>query len=167
MNSCEYYLNKEVFIISVGEEDDECQICILEDISEVKDYLKALNSKLDGVVNVYHGVLSSAEFLPAELKNTTPFLVCLSPEGIETGYVIKISPPSIERLVKEIESTVKNGGDTSYYDIPIEYIQILYGYQLEICLTIDDEELEEETIRFGKGILNTITSVAKKVIHGV
>lgn len=96
---------------------------------------------------VLHGVLRSAEFLPQSLRKVTAYLVVANKEKEDMGVVIESSADTPIQLAEELLTVLKNieeldlGGASS-----IDDLFILYGYEIDICLTIDKEGVDEEVI---------------------
>lgn len=150
------FIGQEVFIVTSGEEEDEGKIFACLDIYEVIEYMKLLNPDTDSGTRVFHGILESAEVLPKNLRNKSVFLMFLNPVDGERGYVAESGSATPSELALEIETSMAFGVEVFREEPSIEDVLILYGYQLETCLSVRDDDLDEEVIYTCKKISEDI-----------
>jgi hypothetical protein len=147
----EQYSGEEIFIICSATSDSPFGVLRVFDgfigpvqvIQALSEYTLAETPDL----RVLHGVLRSAEFLPQSLRSVTAYLVVENKTMEEMGVVIESSADTPEQLAAELSTVLENidgldlGGAES-----IDDLFILYGYEVDICLTIDKESIDEEVI---------------------
>jgi hypothetical protein len=150
------YIGKEVFLV-VGSEDEEASdIGVFETWGDLVEHLKTLTPTSDPETRVFHGMLTIGEFLPISFRGKSAYVICLDPCENSKGCVVESSSSGPEGLAEEISSVMRLGGQISDTKIDIDDIYILYGYQLEICLSINDDDIDEEVISTCKEIANEI-----------
>jgi hypothetical protein len=140
------YIGKEVFIV-IGSEDDETgDINAFEDWGSLMEFLKKLTPTVDPETRVFHGILTPGEFIPSSFHGKSAFIVCIEPCEDSKGNIIESTGESPTGLAEEIVNIMNIGGPASGMKINIEDIYVLYGYQLETCLSVDDDDIDEEII---------------------
>lgn len=155
-------IGKEIFVVASEEcdEGDFGAVFFSDKIGELKEFLSQMDPEVDSYTRVYHGVLQTAEYLPSSIRNKNVFLVCLDPGDPEKGYVMETNSDTVAELSKELAAVLN--GDEIFEGSgkpSTEYIYLLYGYQLKVCLSINDEDLDEEKINVCKEISEEIDGV--------
>jgi len=145
------YLLKTVFIVVGDEEDEFSEIKIMEDVSVLLYHLSSIRPPGTDSIRVFHGVLCSSKYLPSSLNGKSVFVVNIDPNDMERGNVIEAASDDVCELATVIELAVNNSAS---HDIDIDDIYLLYGYQIETCLSIDEDDLDEEEIESSKIIAN-------------
>lgn len=153
------FLGEEVFVVTSGEEEDESPIHIYSDMYELIEFMKSFSPDTDSDTRVLHGVLTSAEILPSTLKNKSAFVIFLNPVDDKVGYVSESGSTTTKELAMEIETTIAFGDDVFGVRPTIDDVFILYGYQIETCLSIRDDDLDEEAIYTCKKISDDIDEI--------
>lgn len=141
----DYMLGREVFIVADGEEEEPGDILFTESQAELSEGLLHLSIDVDTETRVFHGVLALAEYLPPSFKGKTAFIVYLKDELAGKGGVIE-GGDTPEELAKDIEGIIKTSKKMMKEPITIDNLYILYGYQLELGLAINEEDIDEEVI---------------------
>ena len=159
------YNGKEVFIVN-GEEDDEAsELFVTDSWDALLGHMKVLSPEVDSGVRVFHGILATAEYLPKSFKGKSVFIVCKDPLNDMKGYVVEGCSDSPEELAEDITSVVREGGGGLFgTHIGIDDIYLLYGYQIQTCLSVDEEELDEEIIYTSEAIFLEVEKTAKVVL---
>ena len=150
------FMNKEVFVLGVEEEVmDSGPLVAFINMDDLIFYMKdEVTPSTDNEICVLHGILSSAETLPNDLKNSTAFVLIESSDIEEAGLIMTESFDEVNNLIKAIENIVdKNMGSISSVDI--KSIYILYGYEIKTIMSIDEEDIDEE-------IIDTCKEIAKE-----
>lgn len=158
-HSLSQYIGKEVFLV-IGSEDEELgDINVLETWGDLIEFLKKLTPLIDPETRVFHGVLTPGEFIPSSFRGKSAFIVCVEPLEDSKGSIIESTGESPIGLSEEIVSIMNVGGQMSGMKVNIEDIYILYGYQLETCLSVDDDDIDEEIIAVCSEIASEIDDV--------
>jgi hypothetical protein len=154
-------MDNEVFLLTINEDEED----VATEVFKFKD-LETCNYKLndlswgnldDDNIRIYHGVLSSATFLPESFKGCTPYIVIKNPEGDVTPvlaheHVFKKVPSdpaivaiNIQTLLEDdelfISSTYLQQIQPTIYDV-----QIFFGRRVSPVFTILEENLDEEVM---------------------
>jgi hypothetical protein len=140
------YTGKEVFIVAGGEDEETGDIDVFEDWEGLVEKLKTLSPTSDPETRVFHGVLTLGEFLPSSFHGKSAFIICFDPYEDKKGSITESTGDSSMGLAEEISNIMSLGGPISDMKINIDDIYILYGYQLDSCLSVNDEEIDEEII---------------------
>ena len=155
--TAEQYVGKEVFLV-VGSEDDEeaNDINIFETWGDLVEHLKTLTPTADPETRIFHGVLATGEILPSSFHGKSAYVVCLDPYETSKGSIAESSSECPEGLAEEISEVMRLGGPLSDMKTDIDDIYVLYGYQLETCLSVNDEDLDDEVIATCKDIADEL-----------
>jgi hypothetical protein len=138
---------KEIFIICGDEDQDIGEIFVTDNWDDLDVHLKGLSPDVHSGTRVFHGVCTSAEFLPDDMYGKAAFVVCQDPDDPERGCIVEASCDTSDELASDIAQTMEYGS-LHLFDgvLGIEDIFVLYGYQLETCICCDEDELDEEVI---------------------
>lgn len=140
------YVGKEVFLV-IGSEDEEIgDIGVFENWVDLVEQLKTLTPASDPETRVFHGILTLGEFIPSSFHGKSAFIVCIEPYEDSKGNIIESTGGSPADLAEEISGLMSLGGVRSGMRVDIDDIYILYGYQIEPCLSVNDDELDDEII---------------------
>jgi len=140
------YLNDELFIVC-GDEDQEggTEMYLFSEIANVQAHLLTMTPSIDSDTRLIHGILTRAEFLPKRMRGKTAFLIIENANDPEKGVVTETAACSVEDLAKDIQSVLARGQEFIAFN-GIDALFILYGYELELSLTVDPYTLDEEVI---------------------
>ena len=145
-HSLSKYVGKEVFLVTGGEDDPAVDIGVFENWIDLVEQLKTLTPTADPETRVFHGILTSGEFIPSSFHGKSAFIVCIEPYEDSKGNIIESTGGSPADLAEEISSIMNLGGPMSGMKIDIDDIYILYGYQIEPCLSVNDDDVDDEII---------------------
>ena len=155
----EDYVGKEVFLVSDAEEFDISEISVFTNLGALKECLFS-KSTFDDTMCVYHGVLGSAKVIPPSFRGKSVFLISRTSdmladgdELVLTGNILDVAADNSDELAYEIEQMLEENG--TLYLAGIEDTFILYGYQLQVHLTIDEDFIDEETIDTCKEVVGS------------
>lgn len=155
------YIGKEVFVV-IGSEDEETgDINAFEDWGGLVEFLKKKSPITDAETRVFHGILTLGEFIPSSFHGKSAFIICIEPFEDSKGNIIESTDGSPEGLAEEIVNIMSFGGPTYGTKVGIEDVYVLYGYQLEPCLSINDDEIDEEIIAVCSEIASEIENAKK------
>lgn len=134
---------------------------IFKSYEEVLDHLNNLNPVIDSDTKVLHGILTSAEVLPSSFNNSQPFIIIKDPNDDEIGSIIEIEDDNnVEDLADKITGLIVWAGNIEISCTPeIDNIFVLYGYEVDMVLSITEDNMDEQQIEEGKEILNSIKKI--------
>lgn len=150
----------EIFLV-VEDEISHSEIEIYDNYVDTLEYLSVLEPEINYSTKVYNGVLVSAKILPSDVYGKKCYIVVLtvvynkSRPQLE-GYIFESDcDGQIEILAEEVEELVKSKG-TINFTVDIDNIFILYGHELETCLSINQDSMDDE-------VIDTCEKIAKEV----
>jgi len=161
------YIGKEVFVVGVDDTNPSGPLEVFDSAEEMFTYLKTqIEIGVDADVRVLHGVLTKADTLPHSTRGKAGFLLAFD-EYMESTYeanagcIVEQCFSDVNELANEIENMVGTSiGPIATVDI--DYLYILYGYELKTFVNIDLEDLDEENIDVCKKIALETEEVRKK-----
>ena len=156
-------IRKEIFIVTGSEDEESEEIKVFATWKNLILHLNNMNAAIDSDTRVFHGILSPAEVLPSSFKGKSIFVVCLDPtdKTRTKGCLVESVSDTPADLGEEIESVISMGESSHAQSIDIDDIYILYGYQLEVCLSINEEEIDEEILHTCKKIHKDVMTIAE------
>jgi len=142
------YHSDEVYIVCADEDlDTHGVLMVFERLSRLQGYMSTLNVDHAKQLRVLHGILAPARYLPSSLRGKTPFLIIQSRTDLEKGMAFEVTSSTVDDLAADISSVVENAGTIALADFEgVDDMSILWGYEVRICLTIDEDELDEEAL---------------------
>lgn len=165
--SLENNCNKEIFL-TYSEEGNNNQhgvsveIFATEELMVLVEYLKRLTPSLDYDTVVLHGVLTKASSIPRNLRGKKAYIILEDIYNPDQALVLESKTNSDKELSEKINALI-DGNDNHLSPMPwrncsidadIDDIYILYGYEVSVILSLDEEELDEEIIDTCKKIAN-------------
>lgn len=145
-HSISKYVGKEVFLV-IGSEDEAIgDIDVFENWVDLVEKLKTLTPASDPETRIFHGILTLGEFIPSSFHGKSAFIVCIEPYEDSKGNIVESTGGGPADLAEEISSLMHLGGVMSGMRVDIDDIYILYGYQLEPCLSVNDDDMDDEII---------------------
>jgi hypothetical protein len=160
----EQYRNQEVFIVTGSEEDDRSELFVTDKREMVDEYLLLKDPSIDDDVRVFHGVLTTAEFLPSSFHGKSAFLVINCPDKLDQGCVVEAGETPDE-VSNEIEAILESADPLTYGDLSIDYIFLLYGYQLGLGMAINEDDIDDEVIFSAEVIADETMDVEDAVLE--
>lgn len=154
------YRNKEVFIVYNEEDYTEgllLKMYITSELMELIDHINKLTPSLDFDVKILHGILTSASVLPKNLRGRTAFILAESDNILNRVLISESVAQSDEDLATDIDSLLVHNGFVNALNI--ENIYILYGYEISIMLSLNEEEIDEEIIDTCQKIVNDVATI--------
>ena len=140
------HLYNEVYVIgtdSTVSAGGELTIC--SSFEDLLAHLKTKNISINSDLRVLHGVLTSARSIPKDFKDKQPFLLVKDPEKEDHGVLLDADADSCEELADGIEMALSSEVIASFF-VEIEHVYILYGYELSLAMSVDEDDLDEDTI---------------------
>jgi hypothetical protein len=142
-------LDQDVFIVASDEtfhgsdEVDNREFHVYDSEDDLREGLADLDIVVGDQIRVFHGVLAMAEALPSDLHDRNAYVV-VAPNWTDDAFVVDagITLEFLEETVTEIISK----GIGGLHGLDIDDIYILYGYELSVTLSIDEDDFDEETL---------------------
>jgi len=159
--------NKEIFL-AYSEEGNNNQhgasveIFTTTELMVLVEYLKRLTPSLDHDTVVLHGVLTKASSIPKNLRGKKAYIILEDIYTADQALVVEAGTPSDKELAEKINAII-DGNDKHFSPVPwrgytidtdIDDVYILYGYEVSVILSLDEEELDDE-------IIDTCKKIAK------
>lgn len=151
--------NKEVFIVYNDDENDRripVEIHIFPEFISLTSHLRTLVPSVDFGIKILHGILTRAFNLPKDLKGKAAFIII---DNDHLGSIVETNAQSDKDLVSIIEAMIFYNKTNSLASLKIENIYIFYGYEINTTLSLDEEEVDEETINVCEEIANNAVMV--------
>ena len=145
-------LYKEVFIISkdVNGYSDE-DMFFFESLEAALDHLANLEIFADETPIIVHGVVTPATVIPAIAVNQRQKFIIKYDESTGSGTITEFDGETENDLVEEVECMIDP--EIKRYTVDEdEEVYIAYGYQIKVVLSIDENEMDEETIDYCRRI---------------
>ena len=153
----------EIFLVA-EDEISYSEIEIYDNYVDLLEYLSVLEPEINCSTKVYHGVLTTAKVLPSNIHGKKCYIAVLDivytkARAQLVGYIFESDcDGQIEILADEIERLMKSKGIISF-SIDINNIFVLYGYELETCLSVNQENLDDEVVDTCKKIAKEIEEI--------
>ena len=163
-HSIAQYVGKEIYLVAGGEDEETGDVHAFETWGDLIEHLKTLTPIVDQETRVFHGILTVGEIIPSSFRGKSAFIICLDPYEDLKGNVVESTDGSPAGLAGEIKNIMNLGGPISDARIGIDDIFVLYGYQIETCLSVNDDDLDEEIIATCREIA-VETEVARTLIE--
>jgi hypothetical protein len=156
----------EVYVI-FADYDTAVDVTIVDDFGDALEHLKTLDPEDHFETKVLHGVAAPGDVLPSDLLDNDCFLIVLTPNcGIDgkglRGTVFETDAacnPSL--LAKEIEELVNEDSRGLVFNPDIEDILVMYGYEVELGLCINEDSVDEEKTDSCKRIVEETIRIRK------
>lgn len=147
MSLIDKYLYSEVYVVGVDSTvSAHGELTVCESFESLITYLKTKNVSVNSDLRVLHGVLTSAQSIPKDLKGRQPFLMLVDPYDENHGILLDSdTDDNCDELAIEIESVLENAEVATFF-FEIDCVYILYGYELSLILAVDEDDLDEEII---------------------
>ena len=152
----------ECFIAGPDGEVDSGELTAYESIDELLLYLKQTNPITEQNLLVIHGALTEATALPEDFKDRSNniYIIVTDPGDIEAGAIWHSEcGGDVDALAAEIEHLINN--KKPYDKLGIEDVFIMYGYELELGLCVNEDDVDEEIITGCKEIAEEATKLAE------
>jgi hypothetical protein len=142
----EQTLYKEVYVVGVDNTTSPSgELRVYNSFEKLLTHLRAKNICVCSDLRVVHGVLTSAKSIPKDRKGRSAFILLEDPETSEHGILLDSDSDDCAELASEIEAVLTSPEAASFF-FTIDHVYILYGYELNIGLSIDEDDLNEDFI---------------------
>ena len=135
----------EVFVVNGDEDNEYSDLFVTDQRVTLDEHLAAINPKITEGLRCFHGILQKASYLPVSFKGKSIFIVCVVQDQLGKGIVVEGADSPAE-LAKELETLIGAESPFVHGSIEIDNIYLLYGYQLDLGYTINDDDIDEEHI---------------------
>ncbi len=154
-------LYEEVYIVGVDTTiTPSGELVVCSSYEQLLDHLKTKNISICSDLRVIHGVLTSAKSIPKNLENQQAFIVIIDQENYSHGVILDSeSDDNHEELAYEVRSMLK-GNKIANFFFEMEQIFILYGYELNIVMSVDEDDIDVGDVL---NVCKNMASVAKKL----
>lgn len=174
--SLEDNCNKEIFL-AYNEEGNNNQhgasveIFVTTELMTMVEYLRRLTTSLDYDIVVLHGILTKASSIPKNLRGKKAYIILEDIYNADQALILEVGTQSDKGLAEKINALIEGKGGSlpslpwrNYaVDVDIEDVFILYGYEVSVILSLDEEELDEEIIDTCKKIADDAATINKHV----
>lgn len=143
----EEYLYKEVYVVGVDHNlSAGGELIVCGSFEDLLNYLKTKSVSINSDLRVLHGVLTSAQTIPNDLRSRQPFILLQDPRSSEHGILLDSDTDNdCNELASEIERILE-GEEVASFFFEIDDVYILYGYELSLALSVDEDDLDEDII---------------------
>ena len=105
-----------------------------------------MSPESDPDVVVLHGYVIDALYLPPSIGETNVYIIIQESIDGHAAEVISFDGDTVDELAEKIQGIVKDGCTTCSPFVTIDDIGILFGYELSLGLSFDDDGIEEGAI---------------------
>lgn len=150
----------EIYLVA-EDEIAHSDIDIYDNYVDVLEHLAMLTPEMDFTTKIYNGVLMPAKVLPSSTFGKKCYIVTLTLSNdmgslqLEGSIIESDCADQIEVLAEEVEELI-NKKDAIKFTVDIDNVFILYGHELETCLSINQESIDDE-------VIDTCKKVAKEI----
>lgn len=139
-------VDEEVFVTVVEENGDEYSVEAFDSVEDMNKSLNGMHPELSDEIKAYHGVLTSAKYIPKNInKKITARIIVTNPRDESESIVYGDEEDDVEELAESIETLITDNLQSPYEDITIDEVSILYGYELDLGFNVDLDSLDEES----------------------
>lgn len=150
---------KGVFVVGTDGSMGAGDLTMCETFQELNEYLKSLRTDIDEGTMVLHGMVTSARYIPADVGSNV-YVVVQDPSHPGSGCIYETEYPDSRSIETMITNFIKRGDE--YYDhISIDNVFIVYGYELTLGFSADEEELDEEAFGRCEMIANNVKDITE------
>lgn len=149
-------IGRELYIVGPDDEGDQDEVIAFPTVKGLKRFLASMNALVENDLMVVHGVLTSARSIPDDVDHSAYIIYLDSGDGTGIGSIRSVqeaTPHGVEKAVEEIvELEMLESVDDVY---------ILYGYEIPLCYTIDDEDVDEQILEECKHVAEKAKEISK------
>lgn len=155
-------LFKEVFITGPDyARSSSGTLSVFDTLEDLVEYLRGKMISISSGVRVLHGYLTPAAVIPKNLRKCVPFIIVEDPTFEGQGMIHDSDGEDYEDVAMEIESVLDREEVASSF-ADISHIFILYGYELSVVMTVDEEELSENRIKLSAEVSEDAKKLYKR-----
>ena len=142
-------IGKNVFIFGAKSDDTESMLFGTREVTsfvvEIVDHLLEYSVADHSDHIVIHGSLCKLHTIPAEIPaGVTPYIIVMDEQQVIGGILVLPTDSSAKDIATIVQYLVVGADDCC--SIPIDQLYVLYGYEVEMKLTVDEEAADEELL---------------------
>lgn len=147
------HLYEEVYIVGVDHTVTPLgELEIFDQYERLLSHLRTKNISICSDTRVIHGMLTSAKSIPKDLCGKQAFILLFDPNSGSQGILFDSgSDNNCQELATEIQKLLVSEEAASFF-FEIDDVYILYGYELNVVMSVDEDDLDEEIISTCKKI---------------
>lgn len=143
----EQHTFEEIYVVGVDHTVSQSgELVPFDSLEELLEHLKMKNPSVATDVRVLHGLLTPARAIPANLDGRSAFILLADPDKHEAGIMLDSDADTCTELAEEIEK-IMSSSEISTEIIDIDDVFILYGYEISICLSINEDDIDDDAIK--------------------
>lgn len=141
------HLYKEVFVVGVDNiTSTSGELTVCKSFEKMIEHLGTKSVGVNSDLRALHGVLTSAKAIPKDMCGRQAFILLTDPENSGFGILIDSdSDNDCSELAAEVEKLL-SAEEMSESFAEIDNVYILYGYEVNIILSVDEDEVDVELI---------------------
>ncbi len=119
---------------------------IFDSYERLLSHLRTKNISICLDVRVIHGILTSAKSIPKNFYGKQAFILLFDPDGESQGILLDSDADNdCQELATEIQKLLASE-EAGGFSFEIDDVYILYGYELNVVMSVDEDDLDEEII---------------------
>lgn len=160
----EDYLYQEVFVVGVDHITAASgELMVLKSFEDLINHLSTKHIGVNSDLRALHGVITSAKAIPRDFCGRSAFILIVDPEVEGYGLLIDSdAEDNCQDLAAEIEKLLVNEEIAANF-VEIDNVYVLYGYEMSIILSVDENDLDEEMIVGCAKVGNSAKELAKNL----
>jgi hypothetical protein len=141
------HLYNEVYVVGTDSTVTAAgELTIHESFKDLLNHLKTKNVSVNSDLRVLHGVLTTAKAIPQDLRSRQPFILLRDPDDNEHGIMLDSdTDDDCNELASEIEEVLESNEVASFF-FEIDHVYVLYGYELSLTLSVDEDDLDKDMV---------------------
>lgn len=143
--SIDDHLFKEVFVVGIDHiTASSGELAVYRSFEDLINYLSTKSIAVNSDLRALHGVLTSGKAIPQDFCGRQAFILIVDPESDNHGILIDSdSEDDCKGLAAEIEKLLANEEIAANF-VEIDNVYILYGYEMNITLSVNEEDIDED-----------------------
>jgi len=166
-------MGKQVFLIVINEDEEE----VFTELFEFPT-LEATNCKLEDLtygnlddesIHIYHGMMTSPEFIPKSLNGTAPFIIVMNPDrflsNADSSEVLFFKGSSDPKILMEKIEDLLSSDDffpLATSKVKTSDIRLFFGYKMIPVLQVTESSLDDEVIDRAEKISGSMDTLRKE-----
>lgn len=127
------------------------------------DTLEELNGQLENEsfgeieedeIQVFHGVLVDARFIPSTFNGSTPYIYITNPLGEHvSGFAAEAhfekasgDPEAVALTIQELLEEKTFNFNNRNHEVTIDHVRLFFGYKMQTVMAVPDSHIDEEVI---------------------
>jgi hypothetical protein len=128
------------------------EVGLFDNYEKLLEHLRTKNICVCPDLRVIHGILTSAKSIPRNLRNRQAFILLFDPKNEGQGVLLdSAAEDNCQELATEIQNLLASE-EAASFAFEIDDVYILYGYELNVVMSVDEDDIDEEIISTCKEI---------------